>query len=362
MTRRGRQSNCRTTARGFTLVELLVVIAIIGVLVALLLPAVQAAREAARRMKCQNNLKNIGLACLNYEASKQVLPPSSWVTSKLGANGLSWNVLILPYIEQSGLDSTIIQKVKEIEKSSGSDADAYQLGDLNDLEMALYLCPTDDVSQITDKFRGGLSRSSSYAAINGSYYSSQTRRNNGTPPTCADPNDECVIPVGGQCAYLNIDGLMYPGSEVDMGQITDGTSNTILVGERWYQLRIWTAGNYHSDAPPRGVANAKHPRTGYVPKQSCSASAKNVDDRYPINPDLNVVGFYISHQNETDRPTKPNGAASSMSYNNFPFASFHASGANFVHGDGSVKFLADNIDINVYLAKASRNGNETISE
>jgi prepilin-type N-terminal cleavage/methylation domain-containing protein len=109
-------SLARTTRRGapraFTLVELLVVIAIIGVLVALLLPAVQAAREAARRMNCQSNMKNMALACLNYESAKGILPPASQADNVAGSdvkwnmysgNQLSWIVHVLPYIEQQAI-------------------------------------------------------------------------------------------------------------------------------------------------------------------------------------------------------------------------------------------------------------------
>src|SRR5581483_9115312 len=88
----------RTHRRAFTLVELLVVIAIIGVLVALLLPAVQVAREAARRMRCQNNLKQIGLACHNFHDVNGEMPKAFSPTT-----GLSWHVYILPYIEQQTL-------------------------------------------------------------------------------------------------------------------------------------------------------------------------------------------------------------------------------------------------------------------
>src|SRR5688572_6935349 len=98
----------------FTLVELLVVIAIIGILVALLLPAIQAAREAARRTKCVNQLKNIGLACLNYESANKAYPPGSTFALKKdgtifpSASGLGWPVLILPYMEESGVNEQML--------------------------------------------------------------------------------------------------------------------------------------------------------------------------------------------------------------------------------------------------------------
>src|SRR5215207_2473001 len=95
---------CHRSRGGFTLVELLVVIAIIGVLVALLLPAIQAAREAARRAQCQNNLKQIGLACLNYESARRVLPYGNMISNSTGGTFHSgWTIEILPYVENSAL-------------------------------------------------------------------------------------------------------------------------------------------------------------------------------------------------------------------------------------------------------------------
>src|SRR4051794_21681889 len=87
---------------GFTLVELLVVIAIIGILVALLLPAIQAAREAARRSQCQNHLKQLGLACLNYESAKKRLP-QGFISQPSGVEAWAWSTFILPYIEEQAL-------------------------------------------------------------------------------------------------------------------------------------------------------------------------------------------------------------------------------------------------------------------
>jgi prepilin-type N-terminal cleavage/methylation domain-containing protein len=350
------------TRRGFTLVELLVVIAIIGVLVALLLPAIQAAREAARRMSCQNNLKNIGMACLNYETAKRVLPPGSTNITKPGPNGISWCAHVLPYVEQGALDSTVQTRVANIIKriEAGENLDpAYGLAELNDIELNLFVCPSDNGVEMADKFRAG-SRTSSYVGIAGSYAASYRLRTGSRLTACTDSDDCRGTPYAGQCAQINTDGLLYPGSEVAMGQIDDGASNTLLAGERWYQLRIWPAGNYHSDTPGRGVSNYKMPVTGYTPLGSCSSSAKNLDDDYPINANLSVVGYYISHDNETDRPFM-SGGSRTMAFNNMLFGSFHVSGANFVHGDGSVVFLSDAIDRAVYLAQGSRNGGETVA-
>src|SRR5687768_2657923 len=94
--------------RGFTLVELLVVIAIIGILVALLLPAIQAARAAAQRTQCQNNLKNIALAVLNYESTKGELPIGSINADAERKSGLGWPVQILPYVEESTVSEEAI--------------------------------------------------------------------------------------------------------------------------------------------------------------------------------------------------------------------------------------------------------------
>lgn len=349
----------QTRKNGFTLVELLVVIAIIGVLIALLLPAVQAAREAARRMSCQNNEKNIGLACLNYENSKNLLPPGSQNKTRVNANGLSFLFYVLSYAEQGALNNQVQAEVQRIEAQTGNDANTYSLSDLNDLEIPIFRCPSD--TEIKGNLREG-SKGSSYCAVAGSYISRFARQNGGNAPTCGDgKSDQCV---GNAATGINIDGLMYPGSKVKIGQIQDGTSNTVLIGERWYQLRTWLTGSYHSDSYCRGQPTppCAMPAIGYTPQGVFSSSAKNFDDRFPMNGNLNVVGYYDSHSNSRgDLPVMPNGAARGMSFNNMIFGSYHPGGSNMCYGDGSVHFISDEIDMDAYLALASRDGQETVS-
>ncbi len=155
----------RTARPAFTLVELLVVIAIIGVLVALLLPAVQAARESGRRIHCQNNLKNIALSCSNYESAKGELPPGSVNTKVKQGSGLGWPVHILPYIEQSTVSEEALAKYQE-----RNDAYSSVMDELNSLLPPMYLCPSDpDLAHQREKYGNANRKAMSYAGVTGSY-------------------------------------------------------------------------------------------------------------------------------------------------------------------------------------------------
>jgi prepilin-type N-terminal cleavage/methylation domain-containing protein/prepilin-type processing-associated H-X9-DG protein len=337
---------------GFTLVELLVVIAIIGILVALLLPAVQAAREAARRTKCVNNLKNISLACLNYESSKKALPPGTTVSKTASKSGLGWQVQILPYIEDALVSEDAIKKYNDPTNDdaySGAGMDA-----LNALMLPMYLCPSDgEIAFIKDKFDTGTKnrRGMSYVGVLGSYFS-----RTGVCPASKTPNVFCIACgscTGGLSGANNYDGLLIQGWPVTLKKVTDGTSKTLLIGERWYQARAWMIGAYWSTSDST-------PPVGPQPT-SLSFNCKNLSDKVPINHNLNVSCYQL-HDNTTDRPQVPSTSTKSLSLNNLPFASFHTGGVNFSYGDGSVKWMPDDIDTTLYLALGSRNGNETVSD
>lgn len=351
-----RKNVSKRSSSGFTLVELLVVIAIIGILVALLLPAIQSAREAARRTKCVNNLKNLGLACLNYESARKSYPPSSTIASDISTNGLSWEVLILPYVEEGTIGDSVKSFVDTFRKNNnGKDPDVYNAGfsDANLSRLDLFQCPSDTSIEITDKFNASM-KAASYTGVTGSYKSRPGALP--CPSTYTDAN-YLKIPC---VTDLNIDGMMFPAgtATVSAKKIVDGTSKTLMIGERWYQLRVWTAGNYYSVKQGAGL-NASAPTA--VPCGSWSSSAKNISWNIPPNPDLNTVGYYVSHDNATDRPVMPSTGKKTIAFNDIPFASLHTGVVNFVRADGGVEIIADNIDPAVYTAFASRNGNEVVN-
>jgi prepilin-type N-terminal cleavage/methylation domain-containing protein/prepilin-type processing-associated H-X9-DG protein len=346
-------------SKGFTLVELLVVIAIIGILVALLLPAIQAAREAARRTQCQNNLKQIALACLNYEDSKGELPPGSTHAKLDQQSGLGWPVLILPYIEESSVSDQAVERFKTVGDAYSGDA---QMVELNRLMLPCYLCPSDeDLKNQQEKFGTGnalLRKGMSYAGVTGSYYA-----RTGACPTTKQPNHFCTATDPNNLfGANNYDGLITQGWGVKLKQVNDGTSKTLMIGERTYQIRTWMIGAYWkapTDPPsnPRGPAT---PPSGPQPTTAFFAS-KNLSDKWAINHDP-YTACYRDHQNSLgDRPQVPDSTPRLISVNDLPFGSKHGGGANFCLGDGSVKFLPDEIDIKIFLAFGSRNGDEVVN-
>jgi prepilin-type N-terminal cleavage/methylation domain-containing protein/prepilin-type processing-associated H-X9-DG protein len=349
----------------FTLVELLVVIAIIGILVAMLLPAIQAAREAARRTSCSNNLKNIALAVLNYESAKKTLPEGSTLALKPDGNindqasGLGWPVLILPYVEESKVseDSLKIWEAMKQPGQSGQDAYSSKMDDINKLLLPMYLCSSDEgLKYQREKFGNELRKGMSYAGVSGSYYA-----HTGRCRPSKTGGEFCVAAdVNSLFGPNNYDGLLIQGWSVSLKQITDGTSKTAMIGERTYQLRAWMIGAYSKPQFDPGGARSTVLPFGPQPTTAFFA-CKNFSDKWPINHSP-FVACYKDHNNTLgDRPEVPDSTPRLISVNDLPFASLHKGGANFCFGDGSVKFLPEDIDTKVYLAIGSRNGDETVS-
>ena len=212
------RGNDNSANRGFTLVELLVVIAIIGILVALLLPAIQAAREAARRVQCQNNLHNLALAVLNYENQKKALPqsidaPATGDGKRIasvqgGGTRLSWIVRILPFIEQAQLFDQFDMKAN-IATQSNQETVADASRGPQSAQIDMLLCPSDQARNqyfLPTPFLGVGTRAfgkGNYAAY--------------------------VAPEHVECVPLARGALIHEPQP--LGRIEDGTSNTLMIGE-----------------------------------------------------------------------------------------------------------------------------------
>jgi prepilin-type N-terminal cleavage/methylation domain-containing protein/prepilin-type processing-associated H-X9-DG protein len=361
MSAQQRRSACIRPRKGFTLVELLVVIAIIGLLVALLLPAVQAARESARRTECTSNLKNLALGCLNYESSKRTFPAgASYVgTPQRGIDGFSWQVSVLSYVEDAAVAQAISTAVDERNRTTPAEPlHAYDdtLRPINEHPSSVFHCPSD--GEVVDNLASHVGmQASSYTAVTGSA-ASRALDNDSLPTT--EPNREYLM--GGYGA-VNADGVMYVAARTQARQIIDGLSKTFLLGERWYQLRAWTVGAFWIDEPPKYDAQGRPIPPSRPVANSGVAAAKNVDADYPPNADLNKVGYFATHEDD-HRPGPYPGPPTPMDmlFNDLLFGSFHPGGTNFAYADGHVDFIQDSVDPQTYVAAASRDGGEVAVE
>ena len=298
---------------GFTLVELLVVIAIIGILVALLLPAVQSAREAASSLQCKNNLKQLGLAVISYSETTGGFPPDRVKISNSVQHG--WGLLILPFLEQGNLHD-------KYDWTQNWDAPANQ--PVVSTQLAVLQCPTS-LSKRTIDLGGGLVT---------------------TPSDYIPANDVkpklitlgLVPPLNNDSDY---DGVIRH-DHLNPAHIRDGLSNTILLTECSGRPEHWTA---EGQGPPNtNYACSNHDVKNGLIKGSGWADVNNTAPLDGIS---------------KDGSTCHAACAINCSNNNEAF-SFHSGGVNTVFADGHVIYLSESIEFKIYAAVISRYGEEVI--
>ena len=287
--------------QGFTLVELLVVIAIIGILIAMLLPAVQAAREAARRIQCVNNLKQMGVGMHNYATSyNEAFPPGPHGNFKHGLFSL-----MLPYLEQHQIYD---QLDLELTTYSRTEYDPARFN-----VVASYICPSwphkplYELAEVSTRSSasGGLTL---YQGVAGAFPDEE--------PRLVTVNFGAVPQNGMFSAYVTR----------KIGDVSDGLSNTLAIGEF-----------AHIDSAT-GVGNSVDP-PGSVRAWINSGLTFNGDDDIGMM-SAKVVVYPIN--------AKLNRSTDGIPFNHLPFTSFHVGGMNALLGDGSVRFLDDNMDFLTY--------------
>ena len=307
-----RNRSAAALRRGFTLIELLVVIAIIAILVAILLPAVQQAREAARRTQCKNNLKQIGLAIHNYHDQHRSLPPGYLMVhdgepeADEGVNGAAWGTHILPMMEQATVfdlfdaDVGIWEPVNE----------QFRTTTLN-----FYHCPSDNhpetwVIHEEDDHDVELAELAiaNYVAVYGSDELEGHDHDDISVPLSGDDDDHDHEEEG-------LPGAFRDNTIVRLRDITDGTSNTMFIGERRTDARLewfstWVGVVEHGEEAPLRVLG--------------------ITDHTPNSPELHFDDF----------------------------SSQHEGGAQFLMGDGRVIFVSESVDHDAYRAMSTIAGNE----
>jgi prepilin-type N-terminal cleavage/methylation domain-containing protein len=326
--------------RGFTLIELLVVIAIIAVLIALLLPAVQQAREAARRTQCRNNLKQLALALHNYLDTHSAFPPGNIASGPYSAGGCyigptptgfsgpPWSVLVLPYIDQAPIYNQLnfADKFPRFTNHTSAVGMANFLV-LKDVPLSVFKCPSDagrpawmnPANAFDGTPRPGHETIPNYLGCMGGGNPPL-----GSPPRGAPINNEnaCMSNsatggIYGPTIFTN--GLLGMNTKRQPRDATDGLSNTIMVAESYaYHLEYlrswWHTGAYNADrfTNPGMLVGAAEPIN----------SMEELNALFPTTP-----GFI------------PNMAAQRV------IASYHTGGAQVALGDGSVRFLSENMNL-----------------
>ena len=337
--------------RGFTLIELLVVIAIIAILIGLLLPAVQKVREAAARMSCSNNLKQIGLGLHNYESSNQKFPPASQVPWRTGpdnddymklevAFGPNWAVLILPYIEQDNLfkQANIISYpgaalTVGVTPAYASVNNSWRI--IGGTDVKTYLCPSDpnNKQHYTDGASNPADPTLGWA-----------RGNYGVTASCQD-YDHLAGGATKSNTVLGVPMLASPMMAANYGakiaEVTDGLSNTIMVAElRTGKLNVDPRGVWAIGLPGSSVVNAGRDATNPTPNNRLGDI--NASGKYKFGDELEFCTS--KYANPTQGSVDSMGCNGNTLMNSAQSRSKHTGGVMVGLGDGSVRFIKDSVD------------------
>jgi prepilin-type N-terminal cleavage/methylation domain-containing protein/prepilin-type processing-associated H-X9-DG protein len=363
----------RRKSRGFTLIELLVVISIIAVLIALLLPAVQAAREAARRAQCVNNLKQIALACHNYESAQGSFPmgnmyiyPNMPPTGDCGGNSSAYWYLhsafnfLLPFIEGGAQYSSYNFSIPSPRGWNGTAAGGWaQNATAASAQINSFICPSEP--PYTPRTFNPLT---TYQYTHSSYGMSRGRNENIYFNWAVTGWPDKNAPYPATCNSDPGDGMFGADSAVRLSQVTDGTTNTFFFGEmsRWpdesgsilnwsnataaFGVSIYFSGEVRPETGAFVVPKLNSPpdRDGSV-LNACFGAAVQPPDWW--NP---KATYYSAAAN-----------AACQKLGQWAFRSLHPGGANFAMADGSVKFIKNSVNYPTYMALGSRAGAEVIS-